>query len=275
MESENAMSDTTPPDDRPVIAGIDGSAAALHAAEWAADEALARGVPLRLVYVTKARHTSTDDYNGDVHHGRTALQQAAVTVESRCPTLSVSTSIVGGPAGAALLALSAQAEMVCVGSVGIGRYARSILGSTASELAEKSSCPVAVIRPADDTAGHGVNWIVVAVNDDPDHTAVVDCAMHEAALRDAPVLALGDRASATAPHGLDDDVKELRRRYPGVHVYPIAERADVRHFLKKHRERVQLAVIGSTESSDLAEIIGHREHPMYRHANASALVVRH
>jgi nucleotide-binding universal stress UspA family protein len=269
------MSDTTPPDDQPVIAGIDGSAAALHAAEWAADEALARGVPLRLVYVTKPRHTSTDDYNEDVHHGRTALQQAAVTVESRYPKLSVSTSIVGGPAGAALLALSAQAEMVCVGSVGIGRYARSILGSTASELAEKSSCPVAVIRPADDTKGHGVNWIVVAVNDDPDHTAVVDCAMHEAALRDAPVLALGDRASATAPHGLDDDVKELRRRYPGVHVYPIAERADVRHFLKKHRERVQLAVIGSTESSDLADIIGHREHPMYRHANASALVVRH
>lgn len=269
------MSETTPPAPLPVIAGIDGSAAALHAAQWAADEALARGVPLRLVYVTKARHTSTDDYNDDVHHGRTALQQAGVTIASTCPQLQVDTSIVGGPAGAALLALSSQAQMVCVGSVGIGRYARSILGSTASELAEKSSCPVAVIRPPDDTAGNGVNWIVVAVTDDPDNTAVVDCAMHEAALRDAPVLALGDRASATAPQRLDDDIRELRRRYPGVPVYPIAARADVRHFLKKHRERVQLAVIGSTESGDLAEIIGHREHPMYRHANASALVVRH
>lgn len=269
------MSDTTSRDDRPVIAGVDGSAVALHAAEWAADEALARGAALRLVYVTKARHTSTDDYNDDVHHGRTALEQASVTVGSRCPGLDVSTSIVGGPAGAALVALSAQAEMVCVGSVGIGRYARSILGSTASELAEKSSCPVAVIRPADEPAGHGVNWIVVAVNDDPDNTAVVDCAMHEAALRDAPVLALGDRATATAPRRLDDDVRALRHRYPGVHVYPIAERADVRHFLKKHREPVSLAVIGSTESGELAEIIGHRDHPMYRHAHASALVVRH
>ncbi|MDZ4269677.1 MAG: universal stress protein, partial [Mycobacterium sp.] len=45
----------------PVVAGIDGSDTAIQAARWAADEAISRGVPLRLVYVTKATHPSADD----------------------------------------------------------------------------------------------------------------------------------------------------------------------------------------------------------------------
>ncbi|MDT0551235.1 universal stress protein, partial [Streptomyces lonegramiae] len=45
-----------------IVAGIDGSQAALSAAQWAADEAVCRNVPLRLVYATKPTHTSADDY---------------------------------------------------------------------------------------------------------------------------------------------------------------------------------------------------------------------
>lgn len=264
MSPDNATS--------PVIAGIDGSATALHAAQWAADEAVARNIPLRLVYVTRPKHASTDDYNEDIHHGRAALEDACAAIKARDTAPDVDTAIVGGPPGAALIALSSQAAMVCVGSVGIGRYARSILGSTAAELAEKANCPVAVIRPPDHEEGHDVNWIIVAVTDDPGNDAVVDCAMQEAVLRHAPVLALGRAKSAE--HTLDENVHELRERYPDVHVYPIANRGDVTHFLKKHRERVQLAVIGSTDAGELAQIIGHHEHPLFHHANSSALVVR-
>ena len=39
-----------------VIVGIDGSQAAIHAAEWAADEASGRGVPLLMLAVLKATH---------------------------------------------------------------------------------------------------------------------------------------------------------------------------------------------------------------------------
>jgi nucleotide-binding universal stress UspA family protein len=35
----------------PIVVGIDGSQAAIRAAEWAADEAVSREVPLRLVEV--------------------------------------------------------------------------------------------------------------------------------------------------------------------------------------------------------------------------------
>ena len=40
-----------------VVVGIDGSQAALDAATWAVAEAVNLGVPLRLVYVSAAKHT--------------------------------------------------------------------------------------------------------------------------------------------------------------------------------------------------------------------------
>ena len=76
----------------PVIAGIDGSQAALHAAEWAVDEAITRGVPLRLVYVTKRSHESADEYNDDVHRGKAALQSARNAVEATDKPVEVETA---------------------------------------------------------------------------------------------------------------------------------------------------------------------------------------
>ena len=40
---------------KPVVVGIDGSQAAIDAATWAVDEAVSRGVPLRLVHVSAAK----------------------------------------------------------------------------------------------------------------------------------------------------------------------------------------------------------------------------
>lgn len=83
--------------------------------------------------------------------------------------------------------------MICVGSVGIGRYASSILGSTATELAEKAHCPVAVMRSKVDQPASDINWIVVRMTDAPDNEAVLEYAAREAKLRQAPILALGGR----------------------------------------------------------------------------------
>lgn len=258
----------------PVVAGVDGSAAALHAALWAVEEAVARNVPLRLVYVTKPTHVGAEDYYADVHRGKAALQEARDAVEASGKTVTVETALIDGPPSPALIAESSEAEMICVGTVGIGRYARSILGSTATDLAEKALCPVAVIRPPSAEDRGDVDWIIVAVNDQAGNDAVVDQAMQEAALRHAPVLALGDAEADVSGHRLDEEVQDLRQRHPDVHIYPITNRADVTHFLKKHRERVQLAVIGGMQAGEVAQIVGRFGHPLFQHASSSALVVR-
>jgi nucleotide-binding universal stress UspA family protein len=259
----------------PVIAGIDDSQTAIHAAQWAVDEAVSRGVPLRLVYATKATHPSADAYDEEVHHAKVSLRAAQGAVEATGKPVKVETAIVTGPPGPALVTESRDAAMVCVGSVGIGRYARAILGSTATELAEKAHCPVAIIRPHEDETRPDINWIVVAVNQQPDNEPVIEYAMEEAKLRHAPVLALGDRQDgAEVSNGLDREVQEWKRRYPDVHMYPVANRADVAHFLKKHHERVQLAVIGGSQADELAQILGPYGHAVFHHAESSVLVVR-
>ncbi|CKY80370.1 Universal stress protein family [Mycobacterium tuberculosis] len=142
-----------------IIVGIDGSHAAITAALWGVDEAISRAVPLRLVSVIKPTHPSPDDYDRDLAHAERSLREAQSAVEAAGKLVKIETDIPRGPAGPVLVEASRDAEMICVGSVGIGRYASSILGSTATELAEKAHCPVAVMRSKVDQPASDINWI--------------------------------------------------------------------------------------------------------------------
>lgn len=150
-----------------IIVGIDGSHAAITAALWGVDEAISRAVPLRLVSVIKPTHPSPDDYDRDLAHAERSLREAQSAVEAAGKLVKIETDIPRGPAGPVLVEASRDAEMICVGSVGIGRYASSILGSTATELAEKAHCPVAVMRSKVDQPASDINWIVVRMTDAP------------------------------------------------------------------------------------------------------------
>jgi len=267
MTTENSTS--------PVIVGIDGSDTAIHAAQWAVDEAVARNAPLHLVYVAKAKHLGSEEYYKDIRHGEASLKAARAAVEATGKQVSVEERMLEGRPGTTLAAASWDAGMICVGSVGIGRYARSILGSAATELAETAHCPVAIIRPQSGAHRKAINWIVVATKQQSGNEVVVEQAMREAALRQAPVLLLGNRNGAEGPDDrLERELAGWRRRFPDVHIYPIADSDDVARFLKKHDERVQLAVIGGDDAGELAEIIGPTRHPVFHHADSSALVVR-
>lgn len=257
----------------PVVAGIDGSPTAMRAVLWAVDEAVWRDTSVQLIYATKPGDRSAPDYAEDVRRGHDCLREARTAIEATGKRVHVETSVVDGPAALALVSASKHAQMVCVGSLGIGRYARSLLGSTAAEVAEKAHCPVAVIRPDLHGSDQGFSWIVVAVTDRPENGAVVEHALQEARLRRAPVLALGDGQVAGSTEALKQQIRPWHERYPEVRVYPIANRADVAHFLKKHDEPVLLAVIGSTDADEVAQIVGHG-HSVLRHGATSALVVR-
>jgi len=260
-----------------VIVGVDGSQAAIHAAEWAADEAASRGVSLLMLAIIKATHPSAEDYHRDVAHAEASLQTARLAVEAMGRPIKVETDILRGPPGAILVSESDDAEMICVGSVGIDRYFRSLLGSTATEVAEKALCPVAVIRSHLDQPGPDINWIVVEVNDAPDRDIVIDQAMREAQLRKLPVLAIGTvpaDASEMPSHRLDNRLWPWRRWYPDVHVYPVTTGRSVTRFLKTINDLVPMVVVGAGDAGQLAQIVGPQDHPVFRHAESSVLIVR-
>ena len=260
-----------------VIVGIDGSRAALHAAEWGAEEAVSRHVSLLMLAIIKPTHLSAEDYHRDVSHAEKSLRAAQVAIEAMGTPVKVETEILRGPPGAILASESDDAEMICVGSVGIGRYSRALLGSTATEVAEKAHCPVAVIRSQPGQSGPNINWIVVAVGDSAERDTVVDQAMREAQLRKLPVLAIAtvptDAAEAPS-HELDNRLWPWTRWYPDVHIYPVTSGVDVTRFLKTIDDLTPMAVVGAADAGDLAQIVGPHDHSVLRHAQSSVLIVR-
>jgi nucleotide-binding universal stress UspA family protein len=262
---------------KPIVVGIDGSQAAIAAALWGVDEAIGHGVPLRLVSVIKQAHPSPDDYARDLAHAETSLREAQFAVEAGRKLVKIETEIPRGPAGPTLVEASRDAEMICVGSVGIGRYARSLLGSTATELAEKAHCPVAVLRTNSDQPPPDINWIVVRMTDAPGNDAVVKHAAWEAKLRRAPMLVLGGRPEELTEHAdgaFERRVQDWRQRHPEVRVYPITTKHAIASFLSTNDERIQLAVIGGAEVDQLAQLVGPSGHPLSHHPECSVLVVR-
>jgi nucleotide-binding universal stress UspA family protein len=265
-----------------VVVGIDGSQAAIHAAEWAVDEAISREVPLRLVeiipeQVEPAPFASVGNVRMEVEYGETALRIACAAVEATGKPVKVETAVLQGDPAATLIAESRNAEMVCVGSVGIGRFARAFLGSTAAELAEAAHCPVAIIRSQHRHSKPDSPLIVVAVNDSPDHDDVVEQAMREAELRDAPVLALGVLQKDTGDIPSDElhrRVQHWGRRHPRVKIYAGSTRTEIAEFLAVMDRTIQLAVIGDTDADQVARLLGPHRHPILGHAECSVLIVR-
>ena len=263
-----------------VVVGIDGSHAAIQAAEWAIDEAISRDVPLRLVHVThipEAPNTPTDDFCLDIEYAETALRAAHRAVEATGKAVKVETAVVRGSPDEALIGESRDAEMICVGSVGIGRFARVLLGSTAAKLAQGAYCPVAIIRSQQDKPRSDTDWIAVVVNDSPDSDSAVEQAMEEAKLRGAPVLALGvwRWGLGEIPYDqLDRHLGKWVRQYPGIHVQPVAARSGAAEYLATTDESVQLVVIGAEDAENVSSLVGPHSHPVFGHSECSVLVVR-
>ncbi len=261
-----------------IVVGVDGSQAAIATALWAVDEAISRSVPLRLISVIKQTHPSSDDYDRDLAHAEKSLREARLAVEASQKSVEVETEIPRGPAGAVMVEASRDAEMTCVGTVGIGRYARAVLGSTATELAGKAHCPVAVIRTNNlDQPPPEINWIVVRMTDAPGNDAVVKYAAWEAKLRRAPMLILGGQPEdlgANADGRFERRVQDWRDRNPEVRAYPVATQFAIASFLRVNEERVQLAVISAAEADQLAQLIGPSGHQLFHHPECSVLVVR-
>ncbi|WP_176704312.1 universal stress protein, partial [Mycobacterium malmoense] len=94
-----------------IVAGVDGSKAAIRAALWAVDEAVTRGVPLRLLH-------ATDPADGEAA-AELAVRHAVTAIRATGKPVRVETEIAPGPAVGSLIRSSASAAMVCVGAVGL------------------------------------------------------------------------------------------------------------------------------------------------------------
>ncbi|WP_344339012.1 universal stress protein, partial [Kitasatospora putterlickiae] len=137
-----------------VLAGVDGSPESTAAAHWAAEEALRRGAPLRLLHawpwLTDGRASFADPEDRPVAAQR-MLAAAAEDVQTRYPDLTVHTDVVLDAAVDGMVAAAQDAALLVLGSRGLGGFTGLLLGSVSMAVAGRASVPVVVVRPTEPT----------------------------------------------------------------------------------------------------------------------------
>jgi nucleotide-binding universal stress UspA family protein len=238
-----------------VVVGVDGSRAALNAVRWAAAEAVNRDVPLRIVHaVSLGDESSCSD---------TVLRQAEdVATQELESVRPVSTRLIGRP-GDGLVCESHRAIMVCVGSRPRQCSEDGLFGPTASALAERAHCPVAIIRSRSDGTPATEGVVSVVLSDEADNNDVVHLAMHEGRLRRATV------------RQIDQRIDSWIRRYPDVHVETVAAGTG-RQYRDYGRPDAAtgLAVVGRSDADQITSLRVPNCHPILGYPDRSVLLVR-
>ncbi|MFD7708349.1 universal stress protein [Streptomyces sp. NPDC059786] len=134
---------------RDIAVGIDGSPASLAAAHWAAREAERRGSGLRIVHAWH-RHARPAPYvpldRTEHEWAGQLLQEAVRSVRGAHPGLRITERLVCGATVAALVATAADADLLVLGSVGLGAVGGFVTGSVSQRVVTRAARPVVLVR---------------------------------------------------------------------------------------------------------------------------------
>jgi len=146
---------------RPVVVGVDGSPTSLVAAQVAASEAALLDAPLVVLH---AHPTIADPYGRgmpntaafvddaatdptDPRH--VAARTAADRLRADHPGLEVRVALVDDDPVHALVTVSRGAQLVVVGSRGLGAFRGMLLGAVSNEVVREAACTVLVMHGAE------------------------------------------------------------------------------------------------------------------------------
>ncbi|MEU6221939.1 universal stress protein [Streptomyces sp. NPDC047022] len=205
-----------------VTAGVDESDESLAAAHWAAREALRRGAALRLVHAWTGRQAPEPSVPLDTtrpDEAEETLQWAVRSVRAAHPGLEAAGRLESGSPVTVLLAAAEDADVLVLGSRGLGRVAGFVVGSVSQRVIARSTHPVVLVRAGDTCADEHL----------PPLDGVSPEEIPETPFREV-VLGLGTRHPASGP--VEFAFEAARRRDTAlrvVHAVPgVAHGADGR-----------------------------------------------
>ncbi|WP_019072574.1 universal stress protein [Streptomyces hokutonensis] len=296
----------------PVIAGVDGSAESLAAADWAAREAARRDLPLRLVHVWNWHPRQEDGEPvtaAQRHQARRVLRQAKERCRAVAPGLRLHEEQVEGPATAALVKAAEEAELLVLGSRGLSGFTGLLVGSVAQGVVARATRPVVLVRadekaadehlPAGDGRGSvltGYRDVVLGVDLGDPCDAVIEFAFEAARVRGARLRAVhawqppsplglgpGEIALVSGPqraeewHGFLSAVLQVwRDKYPGVEVAETVAEGRAQSALLRAASGAGLLVVGRHLTERPAgPRIGPVTHTAIHHVGCPVAVVPH
>jgi nucleotide-binding universal stress UspA family protein len=141
-----------------IVVGVDHSAGAKEALRFALEEARLRRATLRAVHTWQFRFegwsgigAGVPPVGDELHEFRDAAAAALdSTLQEAIPDtagVEVERRVVEGVPAAVLVEESRNADLLVVGSRGLGGFAQLLLGSVSQQCAHHAECPVVIVRP--------------------------------------------------------------------------------------------------------------------------------
>lgn len=289
---------------RPIVVGYDGSAGGRDALAFAAEAATLNGAPVHLLHAWLPRQQPAAYTFGapggqpgsPEAAGRAVLADGLDRLKGAWPGLEATSILVRGTATEALLERAAGAQMLVVGSRGLGGFAGLLLGSTSLHVAGHAACPVVIVRPSapDEAPGPEAGRVVVGLDASPAATTALGFAFEQAAARHiglTAVLSLATQGTQsdtglsvldllamdaeTGTAMLNTTLTDWRQKYPDVDVRTRVEPRHPVHALVEASAGALLLVVGSRGLSGLRSLVlGSVSHGVLHHARVPVAVVR-
>lgn len=137
-----------------IVVGVDGSEAASDALRWAVEEARLREDEVKVVFAYVAAMAGREEMGFPEHpSSEKELEDAAYEALDRilvdvagASDVPVTGRIERGPAARVLIDAARGADLLVVGSRGVGGFRGLLLGSVSQQVVTHAPCPVVVVR---------------------------------------------------------------------------------------------------------------------------------
>ena len=261
----------------PVVVGV-GDENSLTAVNWAATEAVRRGVDLVAVHVVNeaqrwslnrtahSRVTGIDSGTSEARSARKLLTKVAESLATSHPELIVRTQLVAGDVAPVMGALSERSTLIVIGGK---RQALGRAGHLAGVLGGHGRAPLVVVH-SDDTEQSGP--VIVGIDMGPEAKAALDVAFDQAARRNVPlhVIHAVQRPVAEPSTGLLVPVSDVyateasithslvtgwHEQYPKVEVVERTQEGAAAQALIDAASNASMIVVGSHGRGTLAALL--------------------
>jgi nucleotide-binding universal stress UspA family protein len=277
---------------RPVVVGLDGSPESLAAGDWAAREALRRGLPLRLLYAFEGLPSDASDLPelaAPRYWAARILRGTMDRLAETFPQVPLSAEQIALPAPEALL--SAEAEVLVLGNRAFSGFAGLLADSLGLATVARAPGPV-VLVPAEyehvPQADSVDRPVVVGVDTAHPCDEVLDFAFDAARLRRAPLHAVhtwhprhvhgqsGHASREDAERALEAALGPWREKYPNVDVHRIVDNGRAAQRLLHAAAAARLLVVGRRiRPARLGPHTGPVAHAVLHHARCPVAIVPH
>ncbi|MDQ0958145.1 nucleotide-binding universal stress UspA family protein [Streptomyces sp. B4I13] len=293
---------------KPVVAGLDGWRESAAAADWAAREALRRGLPLRLVHAWEGlsdEEAALPELKVPQYRARRILRGAMDRLTERYPQVYISAEQLRLSPARALESEAEEAELLVLGSQGFGAVGGFFAGSVAMATVAHVQRPVVLVRAGNraederfpDADGRPPDRtpyrvVVLAVDlDDPCDTLIgfgfeaaacrnatlrVVYVRHTARFPSATAAPARDMDQAEADRALGAALQPWREKFPTVRVQALAVNGGPAQGIMKASRDAGLLVVGRRpRHAAVGARTGPVAHAVIHHVGCPVAVVPH